>query len=70
MEFQPKPDQEKTEKQILDKRYQGVHPPEGYVLKTQEERQAAWDAKKAKESAKFDPANVEQVEMFTDEDFE
>lgn len=45
-------------------------PPEGYVSKTQEERQAAWDAKKAAESAKFDPANVEQVEMFTDEDFE
>lgn len=70
MEFQPKPKQEKTEEEIIDAMYQGVRPPEGYMSKTQEEQQAAWDAKKAKESAKFDPANVEQVEMFTDKDFE
>lgn len=68
MEFQPKPKQQKTEEEIIDKMYQDVRPPNGYVPKTQEELQAVWDAKKAQESEKFRPENVHQTEMFDGKD--
>jgi hypothetical protein len=70
MEFKPdfkkqgKVSEEKTEDQLINEMYADLKPIEGYKLKTQEELQSGWDAKKAAESAKFDKLNVHQTEMF------
>ena len=44
---------------MIDRDFTPKHPPT-----TQEERQAAWDELKEKQSRKFDPNNITQEELF------
>lgn len=56
------------EDKLLNDMWNELKPASGYTPKRQEDLQAAWDAKKAAESAKFDPANLEQTKLFSEED--